>query len=80
MEYRFNLAELFTRHNLDQKILFIHIVGDMQVDQIDKLSAVFQVVHHQDIGDAFVIQGFNDIAADKTRAASDDDHNCTFAK
>ncbi len=33
--------------------------------EVYKLGAVFQVIHHQNIGDTFIIQGFNDIAADK---------------
>ena len=74
----FDFTELFTRHNLDQKVFFIHVVSDVQVNQVYKLGAVFQIVDNQNVGDAFVIQRFNDVAADKACAAGNDDHNCTF--
>ena len=78
VEYRFDLAELFASHNLDQKIFFIHVVSDVQIHQVYEFGAVFQIVYNQNIGNAFVIQGFNDVAADKACAAGYDDHNCTF--
>ena len=65
VEDRFDFTELFTRHYLDQKVFFIHVVSDVQVNQIHKLGAVFQIVDNQNVGDAFVIQRFNDVAADK---------------
>ena len=78
VEDGFDLAELFTRHNLDKEVFFIHVVSDVQIHQVHELGAVFQVVHHQNVGDAFVIEGLNNIAADKARAASNDDHNCNL--
>ena len=78
MEDGFDLAELFTCHNLDKEVFFIHVVSDVQIHQVDELGAVFQVVNHQDVGDAFVIESFNNIAADKARAAGNDDHNCNL--
>ena len=78
VENRFDIAELFASHNLDQEVFLIHIVCDIQIHQVHKLGAVFQVVHHQNIGDAFIIQGLNDVAADKARAAGNDDHNCNL--
>ena len=32
----------------------------------------------ENIGDAFIIQGLNDVAADKARAAGNDDHKCNL--
>ncbi len=78
MENSFDIAELFSGHNLDQEIFLIHIVSNVQIHQVYKLGAVFQVIHHQNIGDTFIIQGLNDIAADKARAAGNDDHNCNL--
>ena len=78
MEDSIDVAELFARHNLDQKIFFIHVVSDVQVHQVHKLGAVFQIVDNQNIGNTFVIQRLNDVAADKACAAGYDDHNCTF--
>ena len=78
MEDGFDLAELFACHNLDKEVFFIHVVSDVQIHQVYELGAVFQVVHHQDVGDAFVIEGLNNIAADKARAAGNDDHNCNL--
>ena len=45
-------------HNLDKEVFFIHVVSDVQIHQVDELGAVFQVVNHQDVGDAFVIESF----------------------
>ncbi len=78
VEDGFDLAELFARHNLDKEVFFIHVVSDVQIHQVDELGAVFQVVNHQDVGDAFVIESLNNIAADKACAAGNDDHNCNL--
>ena len=78
MEDSVNVAELFACHNLDQKVFFIHVVSDVQVNQVHKLGAVFQIVDNQNVGNALVVQRFNDVAADKACAAGYDDHNCTF--
>ena len=78
VEDGFDLAELFACHNLDKEVFFIHVVSDVQIHQVDELGAVFQVVNHQDVGDAFVIESLNNIAADKARAAGNDDHNCNL--
>ena len=75
MENGFNLAKLFTCHNLDKEVFFIHVISDVQIHQVNELGAIFQVVHHQDVGDAFVIESLNNIAADKACAAGNDDHN-----
>ncbi|MNO03425.1 hypothetical protein D3C81_2241260 [compost metagenome] len=56
MENCFDIAEFFTGHNLDQEVFLIHVVSNIQIHQVNKLGAVFQVVHHQDISDAFIIQ------------------------
>ena len=78
MENRFDIAEIFPGHNLDQEVFLVHVVSNIQIHQVNKLGAVFQVVHHQDVGDAFIIQGLNDVAADKARAAGNDDHKCNL--
>jgi hypothetical protein len=62
--------------DLDKEVFFIHVVSDVQVHQVHELGAIFQVVHHQDVGDAFIIESFNDVTSDKTRAAGNDDHSC----
>ena len=78
VEHGFNVAKFFTGHNLDQKIFFIHVVGDVQVNQVYELGAVFQVVDDQNIGNAFVIQRFHDVAANEASAAGNDNHNCNL--
>ncbi len=78
VEDSFDFAELFTCHNLDKEVFFIHVVSNVQIHQVYKFGAVFQVVHHQDVGDAFVIESLNNVAADKARAAGNDDHNCNL--
>ena len=78
MENSVDIAELFARHNLDQKVFFIHVVGNVQIHQIDEFGAVFQIIYDQNVGNALVIQRFNDIAADKACAAGNDDHNCNL--
>ena len=78
VEYGFNFAELFPGHHLNQEVFFIHVISDIQVYQVSKLGAVFQIIYDQNVGNAFVIQGLNDVAADKPCAAGNDDHNCNL--
>ena len=78
MENGINIVKLFARHDLNKEVFFIHIISDVEVNQVGKLGAIFQVINHQDVGNAFIIQGFNDVTTDKTRAASHNDHTLTF--
>lgn len=52
MENSVDIAELFARHNLDQKVFFIHVVGNVQIHQIDEFGAVFQIIYDQNVGNA----------------------------
>ena len=45
MEYCFDIPEIIPGYNTGDKIFFIHVIGDIQIDQIDKFGAVFQVIH-----------------------------------
>ncbi len=56
VEYGFNFAELFPGHHLNQEVFFIHVISDIQVYQVSKLGAVFQIIYDQNVGNAFVIQ------------------------
>ena len=78
MEDRFDIAQIVAGHDAGDKVFFIDIVSDVQIDQVDELGAVFQVIHHQDIAISLVVQCFNDVAADHAGAACDDNHWVTL--
>ena len=67
VEDRFDIAQIVAGHDAGDKVFFIDIVSDVQIDQVDELGAVFQVIHHQDIAISLVVQCFNDVAADRRR-------------
>ena len=74
MEYRLDRTEILARCDIGEKLLFIHVVADIQIGQIDELGAVFQVVDDQNIADAAIVERLDDIAANHSCAASDDNH------
>lgn len=78
VENCFDIVEFFVSYNLDQEVFFIYIVCDIQIYQVYKFGVVFQVVYYQNIGDVFIIQGFNDVAVDKVCVVGNDDYNCNF--
>ena len=66
-------ADTPLQHLVDTMLAALHAtVHDPQTPR------VFQVATHQDAGDAFVMESLNNIAADKARAAGNDDHNCNL--
>ena len=52
----------------------VEIVGDLAVDEIGELAAVGEIVDDDDVGVAAAIQLANEVAADESGAAGDDDH------
>src|SRR5690606_24715131 len=57
----------------------MQIIGDLAVDQIHKLVALGQVIDHQDIGIAALVQTAHNIAADKAGAPGNHDHDSSPA-
>ena len=74
MEDRFHRAHVLTRLNPGHEIFPVQVVADMQVGQVVHLVAVFQMVHHQNVGMTLLVELFNQVAADEAGAAGDDDH------
>ncbi|CQI33218.1 7-keto-8-aminopelargonate synthetase and related enzymes [Yersinia enterocolitica] len=74
VENRVDITHIITSNNAGNKIFFIHVISDIQINQIDEFGAVFQVIHNQNIFIADIIQRLNDVAANETGAASDDNH------
>ena len=71
MKHRLYFAELAFGKGL-VKHGVVDVVGDVQVCQVAKLLAIAQVIHRNDVGEAPLVQTFDDIAADKARSASHD--------
>ena len=70
MEHRFYLAKLafgkrFVKHAV------VDVVGDLQISQVAKLVAIAQIIDRNDVGDAPLVQTFDNVAADETRSARD---------
>ena len=75
MENRLDLVgKGLARLDAGDEIFLVHVVGNFAIGDILKLDAVFQIVHHQNVTHALLIQGFDDVAADKAGAACHNNH------
>jgi len=74
MEHRFNRTQIFTRHDVGEELLFIHVIRDVQIREIHEFGAIFQIIHHQDIGMTAIVERFHNVAANHARAAGYDNH------
>ena len=72
MKHRLYFAELAFGKGL-VKHGVVDVVGDVQVCQVAKLVAITQIIDRNDVGDATLVQTFDDIAANKTSGAGDND-------
>src|SRR5690606_7405118 len=82
-------ARTLVKHGLDirklplgnplTEIVFMQIVGNLPVDQIHELIAFGQVVDHQNIGIAALIQAAHNITADKAGSSGYHDHDSSPA-
>lgn len=68
------LFKLVTGDDARLKLVFVHVVSDGQIDQVDELGAVGQVINDHDIGPSLSVQLLDQIAADKASTASYYDH------
>ena len=57
-----------------EEVVLVHVVGDFQVAEIGHLAPVLKVVHGQDVVHAAFVQRGDNIAADETRGAGDNQH------
>lgn len=65
-----------------QEVVLVEVVADVRVRQVQALTAVGQIVHNQDVGDATGVEPLHEVAADEAGTAGDDDHvrcSCTGA-
>src|SRR3990170_6886980 len=58
-----------------EEITLVQVVRDFAIDQIPELVAVFQIVHDDNILLAALVEGLDQIGADKTRSTRDDVHH-----
>src|SRR5690606_39398438 len=61
------------------EVIFVQVIGDSTVDQIEELVALGQVVNRDDVLDAAAVQPAHQVAADEAGGARDDDHVCSPA-
>ncbi len=77
MEDHLNLVPFGKRiagDNARNEFILVHVVGDIQIDQVGEFGAIGQIIDHDNIGVASLVEQFDEIAADKTSAACDYDH------
>jgi len=55
------------------KHISVHIVGNLQVSQVAKLVALGEVIHRDDVGQSACIEAFDEVGANKTGSAGDND-------
>src|SRR5690606_555583 len=67
MEHRFNLSQLPARYAFTE-VIFMQVIRNFPIDQIDELVAFGQVVDHQNIGVPTKIQAAHKVAAYKASA------------
>ena len=61
--------------NLADKFVLIQIMRNFALSQIGEFFATSKIINGDNIGDAALVEGFDDVAADKTgRAGNDDGH------
>lgn len=70
MEDGVNRAEVISSHDLGDEIFLVHVVGNIQIDQVGELGAVFEVVDHENIVTALLVECFYEVAADHTGTTS----------
>ncbi|AJR07221.1 hypothetical protein H744_2c0485 [Photobacterium gaetbulicola Gung47] len=46
VKYRIDRSEVVARHDLGDEVFLVHVIGNIQIDQIGKFGAVFEVVDH----------------------------------
>ena len=70
--------QLVIAHQVDE-FQFVHVMDDFGIDQIAEFVAAGQIVHRYNVGNAQFVQAQYQVAADKTRSASDDNsHGLSF--
>ena len=72
MEDRLDLAKRSVGEQLIERC-GVHVVRDLQIDQVAKLVALRQIIDRDDVGDAARIEPLDDIAANKAGSPGDND-------
>ncbi len=60
--------------NPQAKLPLVHVVGIVQIAQIEKFLAVFQVVHHQNVPLTPAVESGDNVCTDKSGATRDYEH------
>ena len=73
----FDLIPLFERiagDDAGDEFVLVHVVGDIQIDQVGELGAIGQVVNGHYVLVTGLVEQFDEIAADKAGTTCDYDH------
>ena len=73
MQYGFDVAAQFTGFDDVEKIFFVNVFCDFAIDQIFEFGGIGEIVHGHNVRDTACIEGFDDIAADKSGCSGNDD-------
>ena len=81
MQHRVDRAVEFARLQRREKVALVDVIGDLAVGQIAELVALGQIVHGDDVGLAALVQRPDQIGADESGRAGDDDvhAHCFYA-
>ncbi len=52
----------------------VHVVGDVAIAEVAELVSEFEVIDGEDVGDAAVVEGADEVAADEAGGSGDDVH------
>jgi hypothetical protein len=80
MKDHFGNGELVTAHSFDE-VVFVEIVADRAFSQVQKLFALGEIVHGNDVLKAAAIEFEHIIATDETGSTGDQNgHYCSPSK
>ena len=78
MKYGFNGKVNAVGFQQDLEIPLVLVVGNIQGAEVGQFLAALQIIHHQDIINAFGIETSDNGAADETGASSNNIHSSDF--
>lgn len=73
-----DIIYIIISNNVGNKIFFIYVISDIQINQIDEFGVVFQVIYNQNIFIVDIIQCFNDVVVNEIGVVSDDNYQVYF--
>lgn len=74
MEYGLDVAEFVTSKDATDEDVTFQVIPNIEISQIDHLVAIDEMIDNQNVVATPSVKTRDDIAADKSGTASDDDH------